>query len=554
MSKRHNRNEFFIAATGELRGGVNRPATPSEQERAFRFSELVSGTSPTPSDELLEALANAMTNDAPDIDSHIPAGFTYLGQFLDHDLTLDKTNVPFGAPITDLHQLMQGRSPALDLDSVYGDGPSENSAFYNPDGIRLKIGKTQESAPPPIANLPLDGFDLPRIGADTAEPLDVRKAQIPDIRNDENLAVAQTHLAFIRFHNRVCDLLAESAIPSAMLFDRAREMVVKHYQWMVRTDFLPRIVDPTIVDDVFTNGRKIFEVDNAGFPTMPIEFSVAAYRLGHSMIRDIYEWNAVFSTGGAIGNFGTLENLFRFSGTSGNLSPGSDLNDPIDGSFERLPTNWIADWTRLYDFVEDGTPDLAPETPLNFARPLDTRLTNFLKTLPPGSFDARGGGAVPPIQMNLAFRNLVRGRMIGLASGQEVAAHITSKVPGTVALSSAQILGTDLNDLTEDQKNELVTSTPLWFYVLREASLNDSGKAGQGRLGAVGGRIVAEVFHRAIEGSQISFIRDPSFIPSLGTIPGVFRMTDLLKVAYDASKGELRPLSPDAPRPQAIAK
>jgi len=562
MSKRHNRNEFFIAATGELRGGVKRPATPSEQERAFRFSELVSGTSPTPSDGLLEALANVMTNDDPDIDSHIPAGFTYLGQFLDHDLTLDKTNVSFGTPITDLDQLMQGRSPALDLDSVYGNGPSENSAFYNPDGIRLKIGKTQKSETPPFTNKPLDGFDLPRIGADTAEPIDVRKAQIPDIRNDENLAVAQTHLAFIRFHNRVCDLLADSATPSAMLFDRAREMVVKHYQWMVRTDFLPRIVDPAIVDDVFTNGRKIFEVDNAGFPTMPIEFSVAAYRLGHSMIRNIYEWNAVFSTGGSIGNFGTLENLFRFSGTSGNLSPfssednskPSDLNKPLDGSFERLPTNWIADWTMLYDFVEDGTPELAPETQLNFARPLDIRLTNFLKTLPLGSFDARGGGTVPPIQMNLAFRNLVRGRMIGLASGQEVAAHIIAKVPDTVALSREQILGTDLDALTVEQKDELVTSTPLWFYILREASLNDSGNPGHGRLGAVGGRIVAEVFHRAIEGSQISFIRDQSFMPSLGAIPGVFRMTDLLKVAYDASKGELRPLSPDAPRPQAIAK
>lgn len=560
MSRRHNRNLFFIASTGELRGEVNRPATPSECQRAFRFSEIVGGSTPAPSDELLEAIADVMTQDGEDIDSPIPAGFTYLAQFVDHDLTRDRTDVPFGTPVTDPSLLTQARSPALDLDSVYGIGPTVEPGFYQPDGIRLKIGKTQESGPDSIqiTNSPLDDFDLPRKGATAVEPTEVRMAQIPDPRNDENLAVGQTHLAFIRFHNRVCDRLADTATPSAMIFERAREAVVKHYQWMLKTDFLPRIVDPAIVDDVFYNGRKIFEVGETGFPTMPIEFSVAAYRLGHSMIRDLYDWNAVFSVGGAIGDFGTLENLFRFSGTSGNLSPSasdgsgpSDVNNPIDGDFERLPTNWIADWTRLYDFVKDGTPELAPENPLNFARPLDIRLTNPLKNLPLGSFNARGGGSmVPPIQLNLAFRNLARARMVGLASGQEVAAYVASKIPGTKVLSKDEIIGSDLNALSDTLKNELTNSTPLWFYILREASLNlDSGKLGTGRLGAVGGRIVAEVFHRAIEGSQISIIRDPSFAPFLGGTPGVFRMTDLLRVAYDASKGELRPLSPDAPRP-----
>ncbi len=375
-------------------------------------------------------------------------------------------------------------------------------------------------------------------------------ALIPDPRNDENLAVGQTHLAFIRFHNRVCDLLSASGIPDYMLFDRASELVVKHYQWMLKTDFLPRILDPAVVDDVFKYGRKIFEVDADGFPTMPIEFSVAAYRLGHSMIRDKYNWNAVFGTEGLIGDLGTLDNLFRFSGTSGNLSPGTNFNNPLEGNFEHLPTNWIADWTRLYDFVQDGTPELAPEHGLNFARPLDIRLTNPLKNLPLGTFGSRScPGIVPSNQLNLAFRNLVRGRMVGLASGQEVAAYIAAKIPGTAVLSKEQILGDDLDSLSDSLKDELAEATPLWFYILREASLNTAGIPGSGRLGAVGSRIVAETFHRAMEGSRISIIRDQGFIPSLGAVPGIFRMTDLLKVAYDAAKGELRPLSPDAPRP-----
>lgn len=546
MSNRHQRKFFFLANTGEMRGEVTRPATPSERERAFRFSQVVPSTASASSDALLEALAGVMTANAPDVDSRIPAGFTYLGQFVDHDLTRDMTDVAFGTPVA-ASELTQARSPALDLDSVYGRGPVEQPAFYAADGVRLKIGRTQESGPPPIAQLALDGFDLPRKGAGTANPEEARMAEIPDPRNDENLAVGQTHLAFLRFHNKVCDRLAASGIPSTMLFEKAREVVVKHYQWMLRSDFLPRIVDPAIVNDVFTNGRRVIEVGVADFPTMPIEFSVAAYRLGHSMIRDKYDWNAVFGQGGAIGDLGTLDNLFRFSGTSGNLSPGSNVDNPLEGTFERLPTNWVADWTRLYDFVADGTPELAPETNLNFARPIDTRLTDPLKNLPLGAFGARGA-AVPDIQRNLAFRNLVRGRMVGLAPGQEVAAHIAARVPRTPTLTAAQILGSNLGGLPQTLRNELVAATPLWFYILREAELNN------GRLGAVGGRIVAETFHRAMEGSRISILRDPYFVPSLPShpqMPNTFRMTDLLRIAYDATKGELRPLSPDAPRPVA---
>ncbi|MGY1829117.1 heme peroxidase family protein [Geodermatophilus sp. SYSU D01180] len=549
MARRHERRYFYLADKREMRGegGVRRSATLSERERSFRFSEIVPGSTPEPSDALLERLAEVMTSPGEDVDGDIPAGFTYLGQFVDHDLTMDTTDKPLGTPVTTPDQLAQGRSPALDLDSVYGLGPRDaaDRILYADDGVRFVLGRTQRSGPRevPATLMDLDGFDLPRKGASTADPLEARMAQIKDPRNDENLAVGQTHLAFLRFHNAVCDRLA-GGTPSALLFQTARELVVKHYQWMLYTDYLPRIVDPEIVDDVFTNGRTVFEVDPVGTPTMPIEFSVAAFRLGHSMIRDSYDWNRVFNSGDApFGDGGTLDNLFRFSGTSGNLSPGSDLDNPLDGDFERLPTNWIADWTRLYDFVADGSPDLAPEQDqLNVARPIDAHLTNPLATLPLGSFGARLDPQKPPdIQRNLAFRNLVRARMVGLATGQEVCAHIKARVPGVEELTAEQIVG-DL-DLPQELRDELTSATPLWFYVLREAELNG------GRLGAVGGRIVAETFHRAMEGSRISILRDPYFRPSLGPDPDTFRMTDLLKVAYDARTGELRPLS-SVPRPQ----
>lgn len=574
MSERHNREFFFLADRGDVRGPVasasdastenQRPATRSEADRMFRFSEIVTTTSPVPSEELLLKVAEVMTQQTQDIDGPIPAGFTYLGQFVDHDLTRDVTNVPFGTVVASPEELLQGRSPSLDLDSLYGAGPTAEPGFYAADRIKLKLGRTQASGPPetPNTSQDLDGFDLPRIGSGTTDPRQVRLANIPDQRNDENLAVAQVHLAFIRFHNHVCDRLASSGTPSALLFERARELVTKHYHWMLRTDYLPRVVDPGIVNDVFRRGRLIVEPGSAEAPTMPLEFSVGAFRLGHSMIREIYDWNAVFSVNGSIGDFGTLLNLFLFSGTSGNLNPGTDSDDPIAGSFERLPSNWVVDWTRMFDFVRDGTPELAPETFVNFARPLDIRLTDPLRNLPLGSFGARGP-STPPIpqddrRRNLAFRNLMRGRMVQLATGQEVAARINQALTAAgrsgdtfTPLTREEILGDEFGALTPAERDFFATHTPLWFYVLREASLNlTEGRPGTGRLGKVGGRIVAEVFHRAMGGSRISLLRDPEFTPTLGPVRGVFRMTDLLQVAYDARRGELRPLSPAAGRPQ----
>jgi hypothetical protein len=541
--KRHVRDNFYVVGEGILTfDEKHQPTcqTPSTIAalRKFRFSRM--GPKGSLTDEKLRiALAGAMTAEGRQPDSAgptIPAGFTYLGQFVDHDLTMDNTAVSLGENVT-VTELVQGRSPALDLDSLYGRGPChpEDAKFYS-DGIRLKMGKTaQTSFPDEGTNKDIDDFDLPRVGFGSSKA-ERRAALIPDHRNDENLAVAQTHLAFIRFHNAVVKKLEDKGSPSATLFQRARRRVVKHYQWMLRTDFLPRIVDPAIVDDVFINGRKFFEVSPLpGFtPTMPIEFSVAAYRLGHSMIREAYQWNRVFRAGGP-GPIASLDLLFTFSGTSGILSPDGDLNDPESGSFDRLPTNWIADFRRLYDFSEAGRTDLTvPQNEFNITKKIDSLLVDPLKQLPLGSFGGRGTTPPPP-QLNLAFRNLTRANMVKLASGQQMA-----QMMGVKPLTSAQIIdgagGALLTSLSKSQQNEVAANTPLWFYILREAELNN------GRLTGVGGRIVTEVFHRAMEGSRISILRDPFWRPSLGPNANTFRMVDLLLFAFEGRVELLNPL------------
>jgi hypothetical protein len=295
---------------------------------------------------------------------------------------------------------------------------------------------------------------------------------------------------------------------------------------MLRHDYLPRICAPAVINNVFNSGRKAFEVgaNPTDVPTMPIEFSVAAFRLGHSMVRQAYNWNARFDNGG-----GSLDLLFLFSGTSGDFA--GDL---------ALPSNWIADFRRLYDFKEAGRNDLAvPARKFNRAMRIDTTLVNPLRNLPAGSF---GGPQVPfdDARANLAFRNLTRARMVRLATGQQMARFLRNRGVNVTTLTRTQIKngnnGADLGGLTEPQRKALLRDTPLWFYILREAELNG------GKLKGVGARIVAETFHRAIEGSSASIVRDPAFRPTLGPDSSTFRMVDLLLFAFEGKKSLLAPL------------
>ena len=523
---KHGSESYFVLGEGLLTesDGGRRPTVAAAATAAaappFRFSRMgPKGINRQLGEPNRKKIGNEMAAGGGGA-SQIPAGFTYLGQFLDHDLTFDKTDVMLGANVSPA-QLLQARSPSLDLDSLYGAGPQdpESAKFYEADGLHLKMGKTVAAEGIPAKN----GFDLPRGAGNTQAKK--RKAVIPDPRNDENLAVAQTHLAFVRFHNRVVDTLP-AAVPASQRFAQARERVTKHYQWMVRTDYLPRICAPGVVNNVFNSGRKAFEVGvtPTDVPSMPIEFSIAAFRLGHSMIRRAYNWNRIFDNGG-----GSLDLLFLFSATSGDL-----------GGFQRLPSNWIADFRRLYDFKEANKPGLAvPDGKFNRAMRIDTTLVNPLKNLPSASF---GGPNVPfnDPRANLAFRNLTRARMVRLATGQQMATFLAGKGVNLTKLTKAQIRngsnGADLDSLTQPQRAAALKDTPLWFYILREAELNG------GKLKGVGARVVAETFHRAIEGSQSSIVRDPAFKPTLGPNNTTFRMVDLLLFAFEGKKNLLAPL------------
>lgn len=452
------------------------------QELADAMKDSNPPADPQPADGSGQVPADAGDNE------HIPAGFTYLGQFIDHDITLDLTSL--AEKEEDPLATENFRTPRLDLDALYGLGPDGSPQLYARSGgpgaspgPKFFIGKTTDTT-----NEGVFRNDLPR----SPEGF----ALIGDHRNDENLLVQQTHLAMLKFHNKVCDMLAGSTSPPPNLFAEARKIVTWHYQWMVLHDFVERLTEDGIVARILHDGRKFYRFKKV--PYMPVEFSAAAYRLGHSMVRDKYSHNKNFEVT-------TLGLMFRFTGLSGGIMGEA-------GGTATFPTNWIIDWRRYHEVNGAKTPGLR----FNHTRKLDPRLAQALHSLP------GGGGSLP-------FRNLRRGVMLGLPSGQDVAKHMKIKKP----LTPAEIADGS-PDGNAAKKHGLHEKTPLWYYILKEAEKKGDGK----RLGPVGATIVAEVFIGLVAGDKNSYLSDTTWKPTLpAKTPGTFTMADLLNFV-----GDLNPL------------
>jgi hypothetical protein len=418
--------------------------------------------------------------------SAIPAGFTYFGQFVDHDVTLD---VSSSLEVdTDANTINNMRSPTLDLDSVYGRGPALDPFLYafpssGPStAIKCQTGTNTNTGPGgpsstggPGGMVAQTRFDVPRMpGTNTAV--------IGDPRNDENLLVVQFHHAMLRFHNAVVDLLLAAAF-AGDIFAEAKRIVIHHYQWAVVHDFLERICGAATVTNALAS-----VVAPVGSPfRMPVEFAVAAYRFGHSMIRDTYWVNFNFPAA-------TLGQVFEFNRTP------------------RLPvfSNWVVDFNAFFD---TGVP-----VPVhNKARRIDSFIAQGLESLP-------GFAGMMAI---LATRNLRRGLALGLPSGQGMA-NSFGITPMTAAELTSGLPAPEVAVLNSSG-GLLLNRTPLWYYVLREAAVLGGGN----QLGPVGGRIVAETFVRMLKRDASSHLNVPGgFTPILPSVaPGDFTVADLVAFA-----------------------
>ena len=396
--------------------------------------------------------------------SDVPAAYTFFAQFVDHDITLDAESELTSEALTreQVERLPNLRSASLDLDSMYGFGPDVSPHLYDREQPwRLRVGSKVGDVENPN--------DVPRSADGTA--------LIGDPRNDENIFLSQMHLLFLRFHNRrIIDLLIrhdnrrfEDADQRhrRLRFEDVQRDVRYHYQHLVLHDFLSRICDERVYSLVL---RRILDRDAASFLLqpdasgriiMPIEFSAAAYRFGHTLVRSNYPANSTYP------EIGIFDKRFRTLG------------------FGRVPPELTVDWRFLLDV------DPANQNYVR-SKAIDHLLANELARLPllVAGRDAR------PQDASLAFRNLLRGYVLGLPSGQRVEAALAARgypirTPDDEEYQDIR-LGEILAgaDLDAETRRRLEQHTPLFLYLMREAGIRGGGN----RLGPVGSAILMEVF------------------------------------------------------------
>jgi hypothetical protein len=423
----------------------------------------------------------------------VPSGFTFFGQFIDHNVTFDPTTVLGQA--TEAARVTDFRPPRLDLAHLYGAGPTVHPYLYDPNSHGTELATS------------VDGVDLARTATGVA--------LIGDPRNDENMLLAQLHLGMIKFHNALVEGLRNGKLtdvfgrslgpkppdeppteqPGATLdqlldvanyydgaFAKAQQLARWHYQWIIVHEFLPTFCDPALVDDIERNGPTFYRPGEYAF--MPVEFAVAGFRaLGHPSIRSQYQVNVDF-TGKVFPD-----------DPDAPASPRTDLRGgPVDAAH-------AVD----FSFFFATNPSRRPQHAKRFDATLNTQLLDLPVSAVPG---AHAGALARPLA-SLAVRNLLRSETLGLPAGQDVARKIGEQ------------------PLTDDQ---LDSTGPiyLWYYLLKEAQILGQGQ----RLGPVGTRIVAETLIGLLDADPSSYRSAyPRWQPTLRDAAGKFGIVDLLRVA-----------------------
>ena len=530
-----------------------------------RFGRMFDGIEGPEFDEgALKALAESMIKDEDgqffnegddDENVRLPAGYTYFGQFVDHDLTLDTTSL--GEAENDPEAIKNFRTAALDLDCVYGNGPGGDVILYD-ENYKFRLSSDRIGTAPTNANpgKTRTQFDHPRDSNGTA--------LIGDPRNDENTIVAQLHQAFTMFHNKILDTptLVNGVDGKGERFRRAARLARWHYQWIVLNDYLRRICQPEIYQDIVNPGKtprlRLYpKPDDTAYPYMPIEFAGAAYRFGHSMVRPSYALNAASGTEQPPS---TNKRITIFGGDT--AGPKDDLR-----GFRRIPNGFGIDWGYFFDLpgeppaAQEGTGTLQP------AYRIDSLLVDPLKLLVNPGMPGR-----PLIERNLAYLNLLRGSRLRLPTAEQVgaamnlssfeAARFPMLTPDQI-WSAGSRHNAKFDDLANDEGLDIARDarrplreafaghTPLWYYILREAEWYgtwDAGdtpempwrqrgltdKFGGHHLGPIGSTIVLETFIGLLQGDPGSFIHQAGWRPMAPIVsgdPDKFELKHLLEWA-----------------------
>lgn len=445
----------------------------------------------------------------------LPAAYTYFGQFMNHDISApvgqlltNVSDIPSLAIIgnndlaglrkewrTDTHGLLghfvNEHPEPLNLCSLYGFGTHDDAPdaevadLFEKDGKRFRLGQTKPAGAqffidqkknPALVFHAREGLnpapDIPRVAQLGAQGDTISVPQIADRRNDGNLILSQMHLAFMLAHNKAVDAVEARDPAETDSFRAARHLVTLHYHWLILHDFLPNLLSRAVV------GKPLAQwVKNRIKPgTVPMEFTTAAFRFGHSMVGKAYDFNANFGVRGVLSGLGaSLQDLFTFTSRR-NMGRTDDMPCP-------LPDHWVVDWNRL---TQGKRPDAAPGDPPGMAEQIDV---NFA----PAMLNIAGAANVIEDGGSIMFRNLLRGFQRRMPFGQLLAGPC-----GTTALDPDQVLKAILGgpSPTDYQKGlaaaatELgfLQETPAWLYFLCESKALEGGE----RVGPTASQIIAD--------------------------------------------------------------
>jgi hypothetical protein len=412
----------------------------------------------------------------------VNSGYTYFGQFIAHDLTKDISS------IDDLwrkepEELQNLQTPQLDLEVLYGAGPEHSPELYEDDGARLKLGRSENSN---------SSFDI---------CTDVKGERVlADDRSAANLILRQMTAVFCRLHNFAVEQFRADISGPGDLFQIARRQVQQQFHWLVCEDYLQSILDPIVYETVFVHRKP--QIEWRTF-SIPIEFSVAAMRFGHAMVRPNY----LFSFGHDM----LLQNIL------GRISE----RGPID-SERRI------EWGFFFRGAGPGR--------TVHSRPIDTRMSPALHDLPADLIGvvqiACPHFRIAQNPSQLAIRTLLRGAALRLASGQSVA-----RIFGEQILTKEELTLNCDGQSTEQgrilNQANFIDETPLWYYILKESEVRHNGN----RLGAVGSHIVGETIHAALRNDPNSYLNKShgKTLPPIWEFPGgqrrIYGLSELFRVA-----------------------
>lgn len=496
---------LFPEAAGEAAAGIFSDSPGDEQETIRRLLEIATW---------LEQQNSAIVRDDPQLRIPVPAAFTYFAQFVNHDLSApvggmlhDVNAIQDAVTIVDqplfagktwrgsvadilLHFQNEHEHP-LTLSSLYGEGPhaiagrqpaGEILRLYDADRLRFRLGTAYHAPDSDFAGMTVHeaatvvrkpgARDIPR-ETDRAQPA---AALIADRRNDENLILSQIHLAMMLLHNKAVDALLPLFADHSKCFAEARSLVTRHYHWCILYDLLPALLSKSVLATLDFNAPARLKQ-----PLVPLEFTTAAFRFGHSMIADSYDFNANFGLESIISPRASLLQLFGFT-TKGGMGG--------FGSHCPLPDHWLPDWDRLTDPLREGS---------TRSDSIDMSFAQMMMNVVPQHSDGLS---------SIIARNLARGFHRRIAFGQVLARQYRVPVLSEDELRAAMPRGLASDPQHPEtaaqaqQRQALLRETPAWLYFLCEAKAREGGA----RLGATASHIIADTFAGLLQANADSIL------------------------------------------------